>query len=154
MIRDARQLKAKIRHLTQGDSQKSQTYLRNFFMERFLERISVSAYQEKFVLKGGLLIASIVGLDMRSTMDIDSTVQSLSLDQENAVTVVQEIIEAPIDDRVNFILSNIRVLWKSMAMGACALHFKEPLMAFVKASELTCRPVMSLHQGRFLAVTG
>ena len=57
-------------------------------MERFLERISVSAYQKKFVLKGGLLIASIVGLDMRSTMDIDSTVQSLSLDQENAVTVV------------------------------------------------------------------
>lgn len=46
MIRDARQLKAKIRHLTQGDSQKSQTYLRNFFMERFLERISVSAIRK------------------------------------------------------------------------------------------------------------
>lgn len=74
MILNARQLKAKIQQLAKGDSLKSQIYLRNYFMERFLERISVSPYRARFVLKGGLLIASFMGLDLRSTMDIDSTV--------------------------------------------------------------------------------
>lgn len=50
MIRDARQLKAKIQQLANGDSLKSQIYLRNFFMERFLERISISPYRTSFVL--------------------------------------------------------------------------------------------------------
>ena len=110
MIRDARQLKAKIHNLTHGDSIKSQTYLRKFFMERFLERISVSAYQEKFILKGGLLIASLVGLDLRATMDIDSTVMSIPLIEKDATQIMQEIIEAPLNDQVDFILSKVSII--------------------------------------------
>ncbi len=71
-------------------------------MERFLERISVSSYREKFVLKGGLLIASFFGLDMRSTMDIDSTMRSLPLNLESSAKAVKEIIETPIEDQVKF----------------------------------------------------
>lgn len=105
MIRDARQLKAKIQQLVKGDSIKSQTYLRNFFMERFLERISVSPYQDRFVLKGGLLVASFVGLDLRSTMDIDSTIRSMSLHPEEGRKIIQEIINEPLEDHVDFIIS-------------------------------------------------
>ena len=102
MIRDARQLKAKIQQLTKSDSQKSQIYLRNFFMERFLERISQSPYQKKFLLKGGLLIASLVGLDLRSTMDIDSTIKNLSFNEKEAVKIIRDIMETPLDDHVVF----------------------------------------------------
>ena len=41
-------------------------------MERFLERISLSSYRDKFILKGGMLVAAMVGLDARSTMDLDA----------------------------------------------------------------------------------
>ena len=102
MIRDARQLKAKIQQLTKGDCQKSQIYIRNFFMERFLERISKSPYQKQFLLKGGLLIASLVGLDLRSTMDIDSTIKNLSFNEEEAVKIIRDIMETPLDDHVVF----------------------------------------------------
>lgn len=105
MIRDARQLKAKIQHFVKGDSIKSQTYLRNFFMERFLERVSVSPYKDRFVLKGGLLVASLVGLDLRSTMDIDSTVRSMSIHPEEGRKIIQEIINEQLEDHVEFIVS-------------------------------------------------
>ena len=110
MIRDARQLKAKIHNLTHGDHHKSQIYLRNFFMERFLERISASAYQEKFILKGGLLVASLVGLDLRATMDIDSTVKGIPLNEKDATQIIQEIIEVPLNDQVDFLLSKVSVI--------------------------------------------
>lgn len=107
MIRDSKQLKAKIKQFTKGDSLRSQIYLRNFFMERFLERISESPYRERFILKGGILIASLVGLDLRSTMDIDSTVKGLLLNQEEATEIVQEIIETSVDDFVSFVISKV-----------------------------------------------
>jgi hypothetical protein len=40
-------------------------------MERFLERVSLSEYKKNFVLKGGMLVASMVGIETRSTMDIE-----------------------------------------------------------------------------------
>lgn len=53
--------------------------IRNFVMERFLERVSLSSYRNNFILKGGMLVAAIVGLETRATMDIDTTVKSLTL---------------------------------------------------------------------------
>ena len=105
MIRNAQQLKAKILNLTHGDSRKSQIYLRNFFMERFLERISVSSFQDNFILKGGLLVTSLVGLDLRATMDIDSTVKGMPLNEKETVEIIQSIIKEPLSDQVNLILS-------------------------------------------------
>lgn len=54
-----------------GNSEVAQALIRTYFMERFLERVSVSEYRNNFILKGGMLVASIVGVDMRATMDID-----------------------------------------------------------------------------------
>ena len=74
MIKTSRQLKDKIKNLTHGDSLKSQTLLRTYMMERFLERLAVSQYNSHFVLKGGMLVSSMVGIHQRATMDIDATV--------------------------------------------------------------------------------
>lgn len=102
MIRTATQLKAKIRNLSAGDSRKAQTLIRNFIMERFLERVALSQYRNNFILKGGMLVAAVVGLDTRATMGIDTTVKSLHLDMENARRIIEEIISVEIPDGVNF----------------------------------------------------
>ncbi|MBF1019582.1 MAG: nucleotidyl transferase AbiEii/AbiGii toxin family protein, partial [Lachnospiraceae bacterium] len=82
MIRTATQLKAKVRNLSGGDSKKARTLIRNFIMERFLERIALSQYRNNFILKGGMLVAAVVGLDTRATMDIDTTVKSMNLTKD------------------------------------------------------------------------
>lgn len=60
-------------------------------MERFLERVSVSEYRNNFILKGGMLVASIVGVDMRATMDIDTTVKALPLNEKNCFSALMRI---------------------------------------------------------------
>ena len=102
MIRTSTQLKAKIRNLSAGDSRKAQTMIRNYIMERFLERVALSRYRNNFILKGGMLVAAVVGRDTRATMDIDTTVKSLHLDMENARRIIEEIISVEIPDGVNF----------------------------------------------------
>lgn len=72
MIKTSRQLKDLVRNKSCGDSNKAQIIIRNYIMERFLERVSLSPYKEKFILKGGMIISSMVGINNRSTMDIRS----------------------------------------------------------------------------------
>lgn len=107
MIRTATQLKAKVRNLSGGDSKKAQTLIRNFIMERFLERIALSQYRNNFILKGGMLVAAVVGLDTRATMDIDTTVKSLNLMKDNAVKIVGEIIAIDLDDGIQFQITKV-----------------------------------------------
>lgn len=107
MIRTATQLKAKVRNLSSEDSKKAQTLIRNFIMERFLERIALSQYRNNFILKGGMLVAAVVGLDTRATMDIDTTVKSLNLTKDNAVKIVEEIIAVNLDDGVQFQIAKV-----------------------------------------------
>lgn len=106
MIKSTRQLKAKINNITNGDSKMSQTLFRNYFMERFLERISLSKYNRNFVLKGGMLVASVLGLDSRATMDIDTSVFSIPLTVESTKNIIEEIASINIDDNVNFEITN------------------------------------------------
>lgn len=102
MIKTATQLKAKIRNLSGSDSQKAQTLIRNYVMERFLERMALSRYRNNFILKGGMLVAAVVGLDTRATMDIDTTVKSLDLSKDNAYRIIEEIIAVEIPDGIRF----------------------------------------------------
>lgn len=102
MIKSTRQLKDKMNNITNGDSKMSQTLFRNYFMERFLERISLSKYNNNFVLKGGMLVASMLGLDSRATMDIDTSVFSIPLTVESAKNLIEEIAQINIDDNVSF----------------------------------------------------
>ncbi len=68
--------------------------------EALLKRISVSKYKDKFIIKGGLLLASIFGVDLRSTMDMDTTIKGFSLDKETIEKVINEIINIDIQDNV------------------------------------------------------
>ena len=74
---------------------------------RFLERISLSAYRDKFILKGGMLVAAMVGLDARSTMDLDATIKGANVNVEDVENMMAEIISVPIDDGVTFQVKSI-----------------------------------------------
>ena len=102
MIKTARQLKDKIRNLSGGNSDKALYLLRNYMMERFLERVSLSDYKDRFILKGGLLVSSLVGVDMRATMDIDTTVKALPLTVEDVRKTIEEIISIDAGDNIVF----------------------------------------------------
>ena len=107
MIKTSRQLKALVRNLTKGDSLQAQIIMRNYVMERFLERISLSKYRNNFILKGGMLVSAMVGLDTRSTMDIDTTIKNMPLSVENAREMIEEIIAVPIDDGMTFSIKSV-----------------------------------------------
>ena len=107
MIKTAIQLKAKIRNLSGGDNDKAKVLIRNFIMERFLERVSLSPYRNNFILKGGMFVAAVVGLETRATMDIDTTVKSLTLSAENARSVIEKIILIEVDDGVTFEIKKV-----------------------------------------------
>lgn len=76
-------------------------------MKRFLERISLSEYRDKFILKGGMLVAAMVGLDARSTMDLDATVKGANVNVDNVENLISAIVSIPIDDGVKFQLKSI-----------------------------------------------
>ena len=110
MINTSRQLKDKIKNLSGGNSLKAQTLIRKYVMERFLARVAKSKYQNNFILKGGMLISAIVGEDARSTMDIDTTVQSLPLTDEDIQKIINEIASIDLGDNLTFTLSKTETI--------------------------------------------
>jgi predicted nucleotidyltransferase component of viral defense system len=98
----AMQFKAEIRNMAKGSGVSAQAVLQNFMLERFLERISLSPYKENLVLKGGMLIASLVGTAFRTTMDMDTTLRARSLDQATIQKMLEEICALALDDEVRF----------------------------------------------------
>ena len=98
----AMSLKAKIRNIAKQKNIPAQVILQNYMFERLLVRLSASAYKEKFVLKGGMLVAAIVGLDNRATMDLDITLKNLPLTPEAIRSALEQICAVPIEDDVAF----------------------------------------------------
>ena len=107
MIKTSRQLKDLINNLARKNAADAQLLMRNYMMERFLERVSLSQFRENFILKGGMLVAAMVGLDTRSTMDIDATVRGAAVDVDHISDMISEIISVPVKDGVFFSLKSV-----------------------------------------------
>ena len=90
MITTARQLKDLIRNMSKKKSADAQILMRNYMMERFLERISLSEYKNQFILKGGMLVAAMVGLDARATMDLDATIKGTNVSVEDVEMIISQ----------------------------------------------------------------
>ena len=107
MITTARQLKDLVRNLSKKKSADAQILMQNYMMERFLERISLSEYKNQFILKGGMLVAAMVGLDARATMDLDATIKGTNVSVEDVEMIISQIISIPLDDGVSFRIKRI-----------------------------------------------
>lgn len=100
-------IKGKIRSLTKKKNLKSQEVLQIYFFERFLERLSKSKYKNNFVIKGGFLISSLIGIENRTTMDMDTTIKGIPLKEEKIKEIVEEIININVDDGIKFEIKDI-----------------------------------------------
>lgn len=103
----AMQLKAKIKNLASKNHVSAQAVLQNFMLERLLERISLSKYKDVFILKGGMLIASMVGIHSRTTMDMDATLRGYPLTEKALQVALSEICAIPLGDEVTLEIGHI-----------------------------------------------
>lgn len=101
------QLKAVIKNMAKEKHISAQLVMQNFMLERLLERISVSNYKSNFILKGGFLIAAMVGLDTRATMDMDATIKDLQVNEDTVHQMFEEICQIGLEDEVVFSFNSI-----------------------------------------------
>ena len=101
------QVKGKIKNIAKANKTDARILMRIYMMEKFLERLSVSTYSGNFIIKGGILVTSMVGVSMRSTMDIDATIKNINLSEEDASRVISEISEIDLQDGVSFIVKSV-----------------------------------------------
>ena len=91
-----------------GNSDISQKFYQLFYFERILERISISNYRGQIILKGGLLLTSIIGNDERTTKDMDATLKGIPLTKNDVEKVFNEILHIDIDDGTSFQIVSIK----------------------------------------------
>ena len=96
------QIKGRIKNIAKDNNADARVLLRIHMMERLLERISVSNYRNNFLIKGGLLVTALVGVSLRSTMDIDTSLKNFNLSENDAKRIITEIKDIDIGDGVTF----------------------------------------------------
>lgn len=96
------QIKGRIKNIAKDNNADARILLRIHMMERLLERVSVSNYRNNFIIKGGMLVTALVGVSLRSTMDIDTSIKNLKLSEDDARRIITEIKDIDIGDGVTF----------------------------------------------------
>ncbi len=124
------QAKGRIKNIASKNGADPRVLMRIYMMERFLERVSLSDYKDNFIIKGGMLITSMVGISMRSTMDIDTTVKGQDLNIENAQHIVSEIAAIRLDDGVSFIIKDVTVFLTVVCISM-KMQFMDLLVQFL-----------------------
>lgn len=122
MIKSATALKANVKNIANNNSKMTQAYIRLFFMERFLERVSKSRYKEQFILKGGMLVSSMIGMSLRTTMDIDTSIEALPLSMDKMQEIIDEIINISIEDNVTFEIVSIETIMDEFDYPGIRIH--------------------------------
>ena len=118
----ASQIKGRVKNLAIKNNIDPRILLRIYMMERFLERISVSKYKDNFVLKGGMLLTSIVGNSFRTTMDIDTSINGFKLDEQTVSRIIGEIASISLDDEITFKLNRIEEIMSDMDYPGIRIH--------------------------------
>lgn len=121
------QIKGRIKNVAKQNGSDPITLLRIYMMERFLERITYSKYKDDFIVKGGILVTSMIGISMRSTMDIDTTIRNFDLTKEETTRIVSEIKDISLDDHIEFILNDISDIMDNMEYPGIRIHMDAKL---------------------------
>lgn len=103
-------IKGKIRNFSENNNLSSQEILQMYFFERFLDRLSKSKYKQNFVIKGGFLVSSIIGIENRTTMDMDTTLKGIPLKEEIIKDIVEEILNINVNDGIEFEMTSIEYI--------------------------------------------
>ena len=117
MIKNAKSLMDKSKNIAIKNNITTNEVLQNYMFERILERLSVSKYKNNFILKGGLLLSSIMGIDTRTTMDMDTCIKGIDLTDEQLYEVLQEILNIDVGDNVSFEIKNSKPIREEDTYG-------------------------------------
>ena len=101
-MKTSEQIKGAIRNISKKTGVNPNSLLQMCLFEGILEKLSKSKYSENFILKGGLLISSLIGVDMRSTMDMDTTIRGIPLNEESITKILNEILTIKIDADIEY----------------------------------------------------
>lgn len=118
------QLKGTIRSMAAKKNLRAQEILQMFLFERVLERLANSAYKNNFILKGGLLISSMIGIGERTTMDMDTTVRGIQMEEDEIVKAVKEILAVDIGDGIVFEYQGIEPIREDDAYNNFRVHLR------------------------------
>lgn len=118
------QLKGTIRSMAQKKNLRAQEVLQMFLFERVLERLANSVYKNNFILKGGLLISSMIGIGERTTMDMDTTVRGIQMEEDEIVKTVKEILAVDVGDGIAFEYQSIEPIREDDAYNNFRVHLR------------------------------
>lgn len=121
------QIKGRIKNIAKQNGSDPITLLRIYMMERFLERVTHSKYKNDFIVKGGILVTSMIGISLRSTMDIDTTIRNFDLTKEETTRIINEIKDIPLDDHIEFILNDVSDIMDNMEYPGIRIHMEAKL---------------------------
>ncbi len=108
--RTPEQLKGQIRSFAEKRKLQPQEVLQMFLIERFLERLAKSSYKNIFILKGGFLISSMIGISERTTMDMDTTVTGINMEEDELERVIREILLIDVGDGIKFEFEKFEII--------------------------------------------
>ena len=123
-MKNATQLKALVKNIAKDRGISAQIIMQNYMIERLLERISISKYKSNFIIKGGFLIAAIVGLDTRATMDLDATIKGLPVNEDSLLQIFTEICGIQIDDGITFNLKRTDAIRENDEYNGMRVYFE------------------------------
>ena len=118
------QLKGTIRNMAEKKNLRAQEILQMFFFERVLERLANSAHKKNFILKGGLLISSMIGIGERTTMDMDTTVRGIPVEEDEIVKTIKEILSIDVSDGIVFKYESIEPIREDDAYNNFRVHLR------------------------------
>lgn len=118
------QLKGAIRSMAATKNLRAQEVLQMYLFERILERLANSTYKDNFILKGGLLISSMIGISERTTMDMDTTVRGIHMEEDEIVKVIQKIFSVDVADGINFEYESIEAIREDDAYNNFRIHLR------------------------------
>lgn len=124
MKRNTMSFKAIINNIAKENKVSAQSVLQTYMLERLLERISVSKYKDNFILKGGMLISAMLGIDSRTTMDMDTTIKGFSLTEENINNIMNEICNIDLKDNITLEVKNITLIREDDDYGGYRITFE------------------------------
>lgn len=117
MIKNVQSLKDRANNFAKANNLTVQQVLQNYMFERFLERLSISEYKEKLIIKCGLLLSSIIGINLRSTMDIDADIVGIDFIQEEIETLITNIININLNDNTQMQLEKTEEIKEESEYG-------------------------------------
>ena len=121
-------LKATINNIAKENKVSAQSVLQTYMLERLLERISVSQYKDNFILKGGMLISAMLGIDSRTTMDIDTTIKGFELTEENVKKIMEDVCKIDLHDDITLKINKVEEIRENDDYNGYRLTFEAKYM--------------------------